>query len=293
VTVCIAAICQHEGQFRIVTCADWKQETDLAGSETADKIRLLPKEWVALMAGALNRAEELVGRYERKLRNIEQVEDDEDLYAVMKEPASQHKEALADDYIRHMLGISYKEFLERANTLPQEFVADKLKEISSINLGAALILAGFMEVKKQVFKNESLPYLFVVDDSGTHQDVVRAEDNFAVIGTGAYVAIPALNQREQDDNKNLMETIYNVYEAKRLAEVVLGVGQATSIDVIGPNGVSTLSEAGAERCKRIFAGIGPKLHLSEERSRQLFEFKPEYLGAFEVGESATSASAGS
>ncbi|MGB0014158.1 MAG: hypothetical protein WBQ03_21345 [Candidatus Sulfotelmatobacter sp.] len=57
-------------------------------------------------------------------------------------------------------------------------------------------------------------------------------ENFAAIGTGSYVAIPAMHQREHDENKSLMETIYTVDEAKRLAQVVPGVGGTTSISVI-------------------------------------------------------------
>lgn len=292
-TVCIAAICQQQNKSRIVTCTDWKQESSIAQPETADKMRLLPKDWVALMAHTLCRAEDLITHYARKLRTTEAFEDDKALFEAMKEPAFEHKRALTDEYIKQTLGISYQEFLDRASTLPQEVVAQKLKEISGIRLGAALILAGFIEVTRQERKtNENLPYLFVVDDQDNHQDVVRVEDGFAVIGSGSYMAIPALHQREQDDEKGLMETIYNVYEAKRLAEVVPGVGETTSIDIIQPGGMWTLSDAGYDRCKEIFDQIGPKLQLTEKRSSKLFELKTEYLSPFDDEESASGKAVG-
>jgi ATP-dependent protease HslVU (ClpYQ) peptidase subunit len=284
VTVCIAAVCQQDDKPRIVTCIDWNQETLIAQSETADKFRVLPKGWIALMAGTLSRAEDLVAHYETKLRVTGTFEDDRDLFAAMKEPAFQHKHALADEYIKQLLGISYQEFLNNANTLPQEFVAEKLKDVSAIKLGAAVILAGFVKVANQGTEKEPterLPYLFVVDDQDGHQDVVRVENEFAVIGSGSYVAIPALNQREQDSEKTLMETIYAVFEAKRLAEVVPGVGKMTSLEVIEPDRKWTLSQAGYDRCDEVFRQIGPKVNLTKKTANKLFEMQTEYLEPFD------------
>ena len=55
-------------------------------------------------------------------------------------------------------------------------------------------------------ERQNLPYFFVVQDSQDHEDVVRPEDNFASIGSGSYVAIPALHQREQEDSNSLLGT---------------------------------------------------------------------------------------
>lgn len=128
-------------------------------------------------------------------------------------------------------------------------------------------------------ERQNLPYFFVVQDSQDHEDVVRPEDNFASIGSGSYVAIPALHQREQEDSNSLLETIYNVYEAKRLSQIVPGVGLATSIDVLYPDGTTwEWSDELADRCKWLFDRLGPKLRLSEKKAKDYFgEFKDSYL----------------
>jgi len=40
----------------------------------------------------------------------------------------------------------------------------------------------------------------VVNGQSDHEDVVRTEENVAAKGTGSYVAIPALHQREYDED---------------------------------------------------------------------------------------------
>jgi hypothetical protein len=257
-TVCIAAICQEDKQNnepRIVLCYDWKSESEFGGSETADKLRLLPKGWVALMADTLSRCEELVAQYETHLRKLEEVIDDKQLFEEMKKPAHKQKEVLANDYLWQTLGVSPdKKF-------PEEIVTKRLDEVARITLQAALIVAGFISTQQgDSSERETHPYLFVVDDQRDHENVVRVEENFAAIGTGSYVAIPSLHQR------------------KRLAEVVPGVGEDTSLQVMYPDGkIMTWSDALFERCKWLFDRIGPTLEISDKKSSEYFELKDEYL----------------
>ena len=279
-TICIAAVCQQDRdnkEPRIVLCSDWKAETEFGGSETSDKLRTLPKGWVALFADTQSRAEELIAQYETHLRTLSVIADDKQLFAEMKKPAQRQKEILANDYIQHTLGISYAQLVSPSLKLPDEVVTQRLGEVGRIKLRATLIIAGFAK-GTETDDPETDPYLFVVDDQDDHQDVVRVEENFAAIGSGAYVAIPALHQREHDFDKSLMETIYSVYEAKRLAEVVPGVGEATSLNVMYPDGrLMVWSEALWDYCGNLFEKLGPKLHISDKKASGYFQFKEEYL----------------
>lgn len=283
-TLCIAAICEEEKHPKIVVCTDWRQESYLVHSETADKLRLLPHGWSALIADTANRDEELVALYEKDFMGISKFEfaNDAELFAAMKKPAQQYKANLANEYISHMLGMSYAEFL-KADNIPEEFVTKRLDEVSNIKLGAALILSGFVEMQDYISKKkEKNAYLFVVEDDEGHQDVVRTEDNFAVIGSGRHVAVPALTQRELDSSQSLMETIYCVYEAKKLAEVVPGVGEHTSIDVFEASGKTwSISDKGYDHCKRLFRRLGPRLKLSDKRKKELFKMKHDFLEPFD------------
>jgi hypothetical protein len=278
-TVCIAAVCQHNDEKRIVLCSDWKGEIlNLAGSETTDKLRFLPKGWIALMADTLSRAEELIAAYETHIRGMEAVPDEYALFTEMKKPAQKYKEAMIDDFVRQTWGMSYSQLIASASNLPGESVAKLLDSITSIKLGASLIVAGFIDTPDDEGKRESSPYLFVVQDSDGHEDVVSIQQQYAVIGSGAYVAIPAIHQREHDDEKSLMETIYTLFEAKKLSQVVPGVGEATSIDVMEPGGkLWSLSDAGHDRCEQLFNQIGPRLNITEKKAAKLFEMKPEFF----------------
>jgi hypothetical protein len=281
-TICIAAVCQQDtenDEQRIVLCHDWNSETEGGGSETCDKMRELPKGWVALMADTMSRAEELAAQYEAHLRKLSVVSDDRALFEEMKKPAHKQKEVLVDDYIKQTMGVSYADLVSPCKKFPDAIVEQRLNEVAEIRLRASLILAGFAETQQGDEEGkENNPYLFVVEDSGTHEDVVRVEENFAAIGSGAYVAIPALHQREHEDNKSLMETIYSVLEAKRLSQVAPGVGVSTSLSVMYPDGrLMRWSNSLYDRLEWLFDRLGPKLIIKEKAAKEFFEFKEEYL----------------
>jgi len=196
--------------------------------------------------------------------------DDNQLFEEMKKPAQEFKKSLAESFIHQSLGMSYAKFLEQADKLPDDFVMAKLSEIDEMKLRASLILAGFVHIEGE---KEANPYLFVVQDSETHQDAVRIEADYAVIGSGTYVAKPSLDQRGQDSAKGLMETIYAVYEAKKMSEIVLGVGAATSIDIMEQGRMLSLSQAGHDACAKLFGKIGPRLKLSDKKKLNCSRWK--------------------
>ena len=202
------------------------------------------------------------------------------------------KEILANEYLWQTLGVSYADLVSPDKKFPEEVVTKRLEEVAKIRLQAALIVAGFISTQQaDSLERETNPYLFVVDDQSDHENVVRVEENFAAIGTGSYVAIPSLHQRQHDEEKSLMETIYNLYEAKRLAEVVPGVGDATSVQVMYPDGtIMTWSTTLFERCKWLFDRIGPKLFISPKKSDEYFELKEGYLEPFDDDEKSESTS---
>lgn len=288
-TVCIAAICRQDkdnDEARIVMGYDWKSESELGGSETADKLRQLPKGWVALMADSLSRCEELVAQYETHLRTLGSVDDDRQLFEEMKKPAHKQKETLANDYLKQMLGVGYADLVSPDKNYPEEIVTKRLDEVAKIRLRAALLLSGFIGTQQSDNREREInPYLFVVDDQSDHEDVVRVEENFAAIGSGAYVAIPALHQREHDAEKSLLETIYSVYEAKRLSQVVPGVGEATEIDILYPDGrLMTWTDSLWKRCEWLFNRLGPRLRISDKKAADYFSFQDDYLEPFDEGE---------
>jgi len=280
-TICIAAICQQDeknDEPRIVLCYDWKAEQVYGGSETSNKMRDLPNGWVALMAGTMSRAEELVAEYETHFRSMKQVADDSALFSEMKTPARKQKEKLITEYIWQTMGVSYSDLVSPCKKFPESIVEQRLNEVAQLKLGATIILAGFSATDQGEELRKRMPYLFVVDGESSPEDVVRVEENFTAIGTGSYVAIPAMHQREHDEERSLMETIYAVDEAKRLSQVVPGVGETTSITVMYPDGtLKKWSNALFHRLDSLYERLGPTLDIKKKDAKEFFEFKDEYL----------------
>jgi hypothetical protein len=280
-TVCIAAACGHEDEPRIVLCHDWQQEIEgLGSSETRNKMDWVKDGWPVLEADLLNRAESLIRIYVDHLANVDLTE--ENVFSEMKVPAQQFKGILADDYIRQLLGIDYNYFLQYGKErFPADFFREKMNEVSQITLGASLIIAGFVPCKKIGPYSQGLSStICVVEDSLRHNDTVRIETDFAAIGSGSDAAIAAMFHRGQHWERNLMYTIYSVFEAKRYAEGVPGVGpDIVSIDVLEPqNVIRSLSDAGYEYCESLWTRFGPRA--MREKHKAKFEMKDEYLEPF-------------
>ena|SRR6266481_2689188 len=104
-------------------------------------------------------------------------------------------------------------------------------EIKNHNSGAELIVVGYLSGSPRIFKVSG--------------DLVWSCDDFAVIGSGTYIAESTLSIRGQSSFTNLETTIYSVYEAKRMAENVLTVGKKTILFILRPgSGMTSLTDTG-------------------------------------------------
>lgn len=277
----MAAACEHEKEPRIVFCTDWQQQIEgIGGAENRNKMDFVKDGWPVLIADTLCHAEELIGIYRSHLKTVDLVETN--VLDEMKIPAQMYKATLANDYIKQTLGVDYNYFLQYGKRrFPEELHREKLDEISRIKLGVSLIVAGFAKCEKVgPYKEQSQPFICVIEDDEEHKDVVRLENDFAAIGSGAYVASAALFHREQHWQRPLLYTIYSVYEAHEFADRVPGVGAALSIDVLEPGGIRMLSDEGYEYCQKLFKRYGPRMILKQHKDK--FEMKDEFLETFDT-----------
>jgi hypothetical protein len=280
-TLCIAAACEYNLEPRIVLCSDWKQEIEgIGASETRNKLDWVKDGWPALMAGTLSHAEALVTVYASHLAKTELT--GENVLDEMKAPAQQYKAILANNYVQQLLGVDYNYLLQYGkDRFPDDFFREKMNEISRIKIGASLIISGFAQCKKiGPYAEDLQPFICVVEDDETHHDVVKLETDFATIGSGSYVASAALFHRSQNWERPLMYTIYSVFEAKRFADKVPGVGEAMSIDVLEPKGIRQLSDAGYAYCEKLYRRYGPRPILKAHKDK--FEMREEFLESFET-----------
>lgn len=66
--------------------------------------------------------------------------------------------------------------------------------------------------------------------------------NFNTIGSGSIQAQNTLLFQKHSRNDDLKTTLYNVYKAKRNAEVMQGVGKETDIGYLNEDGITMLNE---------------------------------------------------
>jgi hypothetical protein len=218
-TLCLAAACINEGTQMIVLASDMKIGTWAASAEIGFKMKWARVNWPALVAGEMSRATELVRTFNGHLNGIDL--DSHNVFDAMKQAGSIFREKLADEITRKNLSVSLEYLRKNKSKFPAAKVLQTYTQISEIDSGAELIVCGFTGTNHQIFVVEK-------DCTVTHRD------NFACIGTGAYIAEPALFQRRQNLGMPLVRTLYQVYEAKRLGEIAEGVGQYTVMLAIAP-----------------------------------------------------------
>lgn len=220
-TLCIAAATRTgDGKPCIVLCADHMVGTWAAQAEIGFKYSWARNNWPALIAGDVSRTAELIAVCQSVLGAQELQESN--VFDVMKSVGHAFKAKLADDLVRAKLSVSYEYLRQNRSKFPAATVYEIYTEISRIDSEAELIVAGFI-------KGHS--YIFVFGRDCT----VSLREHFAAIGTGAFVAEPSLFQRKQNAFVSLGNTLYNVYEAKRLGEIAEGVGKRTTLSMIMPS----------------------------------------------------------
>ena len=233
-TLCIAAHCMEPdwtGSPRIVAAFDWKIEEDSVGSsEGHAKLRHLTEEWVALLAGpSISETEDLALRYQAFLVNNHEQLTRGNLRDQLRRPLNAYRESLADRHTHGLLAVPYSDFLDHGeNWFPEELRRQVALEIAQQKIDAEIVLIGVVEKE----------YLVIAD---CVYGEVRLCHHFTAIGSGHSVAKASLYHRGQESTCPLSETIYSIFEAKKLGENVPGVGKVTTILVVRRNEDGTLA----------------------------------------------------
>jgi hypothetical protein len=214
-------------------------------SDDIDKIRWIG-DWSILLAGAVTRADELVGEFYREFESAQGTHEKlYDFRERVKLPVHRQERKIIEEYVQLSLGISYDQFLAGGKDwFPESVYFETYNGIRQLTLDAEVILARCMDDTTTLIR---------VDRLGT----VHWESNFAVIGSGATIASGALCQREYDPNMDLMECLYRVYEAKRLGQASPGVGETTKIEILTPGKRQYISTRGYNYLEKKFEDLGP------------------------------------
>lgn len=104
--------------------------------------------------------------------------------------------------------------------LMNPYITNVVDQISKFTLQTNLLLIGFKNDEAQIAEI-------------TESVIANLRDiNFDAIGSGAIQALNTLLFQHHSKNNALSTTIYNVYKAKRNAEVAVGVGKETDMRVL-------------------------------------------------------------
>jgi hypothetical protein len=222
---------------------DMMGSTDYSSAETTWKLHGLCPDFYGLIAGPVSAARELAyccgPQIEGKTNIVA-------LLPALRDGVGAYKRMFADAHIRSRIGISYDEFMSKGSTFLSEDVHRELCwEIKTHYSQAELIVAGFCG---------QWPVLLKV--SG---DSVCECDDFAVVGSGTPVAESSLLHRSQNMHNSIDLTVYQVYEAKRLAEKSPGVGKVTKLAVFFPGRkFQYVLQAGFKKLEEQFENFGPQ-----------------------------------
>lgn len=111
-------------------------------------------------------------------------------------------------------------------------------------------LAMLIDNQVQNFGLETTILVAGVDDSGSHIYSISDPGMMACfdrvgyhsIGIGHRHAVLKLVSLSQHQSKSINETVFNVYCAKRVAELAPGVGQATTMKIVSRDGTKSVSQ---------------------------------------------------
>jgi len=120
------------------------------------------------------------------------------------------------------LGANFKDFQELAAKSPASQLLQQIAgSILQHNLQADLLVVGM---------DDSGAHVFAITHPGTL--IPLETTGFGAVGSGGVHAGVRMSLAQHTKDASLVETVYNVYESKRAAEVAPGVGKMTDLAII-------------------------------------------------------------
>ncbi|MBS3052734.1 MAG: hypothetical protein J4428_05185 [Candidatus Aenigmarchaeota archaeon] len=225
-TICIAAIGKYNESEIIVFATDHMISVQQIGQfeHSIEKFKKITHTTIAMLSGEALRFEDL----------LDEVYDETN-FDEAKKKIHKNMVKLREDMIQKQLldiyKIDYNYLKELLRIqLANPYTQGMLDFITKFTLKTNVLLIGFKDKKAQIVEI-------------TERDMVNMRDiNFGAIGSGGTQAINTLLFQKHSKNDNLETTIYNVYKAKRNAEVSVGVGKETDTLVLTKSGMIKLGE---------------------------------------------------
>lgn len=223
VTVCIAAECRDGDDAAFVLCSDFRANTSIGHSESMVKMRRLPHGFRCLTAGDDVEIYSTVPIFEKFLSELESP-DETNVKVAIEAALTERKRQKAARLVSGRYALTYDQFIDIGKQkLPEDAFRKTIGDIERIHIDASFIFVGFPE---------GFPMIVQTEQDGT----AWIREDFATIGEGSYLAQASMLFRTHMDTSLLVNTLFNVYEAKKAAERVGSVGLKTMLLIYKSNG---------------------------------------------------------
>jgi len=263
-TVCIANICEEgksviSASDRMVTAGFLAQQFE----HDKRKIYKITKNVVALTAGDATRSIEIFRAIQTKIDTSVEISVKQIADLICEEYANLRNQKIDATYFRPR-GMTRETFYkDYSKQLPQELAIFLDKAVHTEDLGLHLIVSGVDETDAHVFGITNPGKLECYDTIGYHS-----------IGIGSPHSLNSLIGRKSSTNDTLFTCVYNVYEAKKLAENAPGVGKNTDIVKISKDGLVFLSEEDIKILENAYVKLNkPRKSNIEKELKELSLFK--------------------
>lgn len=235
-TICIAAIAKERDKEYVVFSTDHMITTNMGQFEhSIVKYTQINKHTIAMLAGHALLFDDLV-----KLKNKDAKYDD--IKKQIFENFKAKRREIIENEIYNIIGIDHQCYVNSLqNQMMNPLIQTILQRVTDFKLDTTILLAGF---------DNSLVQITSIEEKGI---LDWRPMNFHAIGSGYIQAVNTLLFQKHKKTDSLITTIYNVYKAKRNAEVIVGVGKETDISILCEKRIETLSPENIEILNGIYS----------------------------------------
>jgi 20S proteasome alpha/beta subunit len=261
-TLCIAAMCEHNAKNAIVLCCDWQGTYGgVVKSDDFYKMRWPSGEFSIMLSGTGSNADELIALLNPVIASYDTANKSDNDFDIrisqfledIRRIVRKHKYNLVNHYFSMKYNVSYPDFLKSGSEwFPPHLYDGMVAEIGHVRLGCELILA---------YADDTESIIIEIREDGK----VNWIDNYTCIGSGSIIARAVLSQ-EDFISMSVMDCAARVQMAKQAAlkDPYVGDGTAFAVLINGEKAIDFTKEGLKFLYKRTKRIIFPKKLLYKE-----------------------------
>lgn len=235
-TICIAAIAKEKDKEYVVFSTDHMITTNMGQFEhSIVKYTQINKHTIAMLAGHALLFDDLI-KFDNKNAKYD------DIKKQIFENFKKKRKEIIENEIYNIVGIDHQCYISSLqNQMMNPLIQSILQKVTDFKLNTTVLLTGF---------DNSFVQITAIEETGI---LDFRPMNFHAIGSGYVQAVNTLLFQKHSKTDSLLNAIYNVYKAKRNAEVIVGVGKETDISILSEKGIQQLSNEYIEVLNNIYS----------------------------------------